>query len=41
VEAKKCILVCANCHRGIHHEDLVVPNNWQKFFDEEIAKQIL
>lgn len=36
-EAKKCILVCANCHRGIHHEGIAVPSNWEELFDKEIA----
>ena len=28
IEAKKCILVCSNCHRGIHAGYLQVPDNY-------------
>ena len=34
---KKCILVCANCHRGIHNGYLEIPQNWQELYDDEIA----
>lgn len=40
-ELKKCILVCANCHRGIHYHNLKVPQNWQDYFSNEIAEEIL
>lgn len=40
-EAKKCILVCANCHRGIHAGYVEIPNNYQSFYDEEIAYDLL
>lgn len=40
-ETKKCILVCANCHRGIHAGVKQVPNNWQSFYNEEIAQELL
>jgi predicted HNH restriction endonuclease len=33
-EAKKCILVCANCHRGIHAGYYKVPDNYESLFDE-------
>lgn len=39
-ELKKCILVCANCHRGIHSDELTIPENWQEFYDENIANQL-
>ena len=39
-EMKKCILVCANCHRGIHQNYIQVPENYQKFYDEQIAEQL-
>ena len=41
MEAKKCILVCANCHRGIHAGILNIPNNWQNFYNDDFAKQLL
>ena len=40
-EAKKCILVCANCHRGIHHENIKIPENWKELFDDQIASTLL
>lgn len=40
-EAKKCILVCSNCHRGIHAGHLTIPSDYQKFYDDEIAQQLL
>lgn len=40
-EAKKCILVCANCHRGIHYGYIQVPENWQSFYNENIAQSLL
>lgn len=40
-ELKKCILVCANCHRGIHAQALSVPDNWQDFYDDQIAQQLI
>lgn len=40
-EAKKCILVCANCHRGIHANYYKVPENYQEFFNEDRAEFLL
>lgn len=40
-EMKKCILVCANCHRGIHNNYFQIPENWESFYDEEIAQELL
>ena len=40
-EARKCILVCANCHRGIHYNQITIPQNWQSLFQEDVAKQLL
>lgn len=40
-EAKKCILVCANCHRGIHGGYLSVPSNYKDFFSTERAQELL
>ena len=40
IELKKCILVCANCHRGIHANELLVPDNWKDTYNEDIANQL-
>lgn len=40
-ELKKCILLCANCHRGVHAGIYQVPENWQDFYDNEIAEKLL
>lgn len=42
-EAKKCILVCANCHREIHHSNLYDNYNlWDyQFYDYALAKKAL
>lgn len=40
-EARKCVLVCANCHRGIHAGYYKVPDNYQQFFNEEQAQHLL
>ena len=41
IEARKCVLLCANCHRGVHAGYLSVPDDFEKFFDESIAEQLL
>lgn len=40
-EAKKCILVCANCHRELHNPDLAINNVVDKLEKEgeEVLKQ--
>ncbi len=40
-EVRKCILVCANCHRGIEYGYIEVPQNWQSFFREDIAQELI
>lgn len=42
-EAKKCILVCANCHREIHNSHLYDNYNlWDyQFYDYDLAKRAL
>ena len=39
-ELRKCILVCANCHRGIHAGYLQIPNNWKDFYSEKQALKL-
>lgn len=39
-EMRKCILVCANCHRGIHQGYIQIPENWQSLFNEETANKL-
>lgn len=41
IEAKKCVLVCANCHRGIHAGYIKVPDDYTKFFNEDRAEYLL
>ena len=41
IEMKKCILVCANCHRGIHQGYYSVPKNYQQLYDDNVANQLL
>lgn len=36
-ECKKCICVCANCHREIHHGDTIFDTSKQ-YFNEELVK---
>lgn len=40
-EAKKCVLLCSNCHRGVHAGYYQVPENWRELYNEEIAQQLL
>lgn len=40
-EVEKCILVCANCHRGIHAGYLNIPEDWQTYFSKERAQELL
>lgn len=40
-EARKCILVCSNCHKGIHAKYYEVPDNWKDLFDEKQAQYLL
>lgn len=41
IEARKCILVCSNCHKGIHYGQINPPEDWQSLFQEDVAKQLL
>lgn len=40
-ELKKCILVCANCHRGIHYNHISVPEDYWQLYDDKIAQELL
>lgn len=40
-EARKCVLLCSNCHRGVHAGYYQVPENWRELYNEEIAQQLL
>lgn len=41
IELRKCVLVCANCHRGIHGGYLISPSNPSDFFNEDIANMLI
>lgn len=34
VELRKCVLLCANCHREVHHDELVLPIKAKSFNEE-------
>lgn len=38
-EVKKCFLLCANCHRGVHSGELEPPK--EHIFNEELANEII
>lgn len=40
-EARKCILLCANCHREVHNESFHDLENMSPSFNEELAKEAL
>lgn len=40
-ELRKCVMVCSNCHRGIHAGYYEIPKDWQNYFDEEKAQYYL
>lgn len=39
-ELKKCILLCSNCHRGVHSGDLEIPKDWKSFYNDERANEL-
>lgn len=40
-EARKCVLLCANCHRGIHAGYLKLPKNAESIFNEKRAQELI
>lgn len=40
-EARKCVLLCANCHRGVHSGYYELPLEDNIYFNEERAKELI
>jgi hypothetical protein len=40
-ELKKCILLCANCHREVHNNYVDLPTNFYQFNDDFLKEQKL
>lgn len=40
-EARKCVLLCANCHRGVHAGYLELPLGAELSFNEERAQELI
>ena len=40
-EARKCVLLCANCHRGVHMGYYELPLEDNIYFNEERAKELV
>ena len=40
-EARKCVLLCANCHRGVHAGYFELPLEGNIYFNEERAKELI
>ena len=40
-EARKCVLLCANCHRGVHAGYLELPLGVELSFNEERARELI
>ena len=42
IEARKCVLLCSNCHRGVHAGYLQIPlEDNSIFLNEEVARKLL
>lgn len=39
-EVRKCALLCANCHRGIHANIIELPKNWNYINEKLISKTL-
>ena len=40
-EARKCVLLCANCHRGVHAGYLELPKGAEYSFNEKRAQELI
>lgn len=40
-EMKKCVLVCSNCHRGIHAGLVQIPDNYQELYNQAVADELI
>lgn len=40
-EIKKCVLLCSNCHKGVHAGILELPSNYKDLYNEEVANFLL
>ena len=40
-EARKCVLLCANCHRGVHAGYLELPKDAEYSFNEKRAQELI
>ena len=40
-EAEKCALVCSNCHRKIHANEVTLPNDYQRFDETLIPLELI
>ena len=39
-ELKKCVMLCSNCHKGVHGGYYSLPENWQSSYNEEVANSL-
>lgn len=36
-ELRKCVLICSNCHKAVHHGFIKIPSNAPKFNEEYVS----